>query len=164
VVNFQAYGSEAGVAVLKWLPFGGLYLTGGLTPKNIKLITDSQGPFLSSMRDKGRVSAVINDIPVYAVMVENLGERGAHRTAFMDYESVHASIGKRHAASVRTHEEYEAAHGRNSAAQPESDSVKTTTAEPDDMRLSPYVFIALGVSLAFVGQYLTSSFITRRRV
>ena len=33
-----AYGAEAGVAGLKWLPFGGLYLTGGLTPKNIDLL------------------------------------------------------------------------------------------------------------------------------
>lgn len=31
----SAYGSEAGVAGLKWLPFGGLYLAGGLTPKNL---------------------------------------------------------------------------------------------------------------------------------
>ena len=30
-----AYGAEAGVAGLKWLPFGGLYLAGGLTPKNL---------------------------------------------------------------------------------------------------------------------------------
>lgn len=80
-----AYGAEAGVACLKWLPYGGLYLTGGLTPKNIDLIKDPNGPFLHAMLDKGRVSGMLCSIPVFAVLVENLGERGAHRTAFQEY-------------------------------------------------------------------------------
>ena len=42
----QAYGAEAGVACLKWLPYGGLYLTGGLTPKNIDLIADPKVFFM----------------------------------------------------------------------------------------------------------------------
>ena len=37
-VFITAYGAEAGTAGLKWLPYGGLYLTGGLTPKNIDSI------------------------------------------------------------------------------------------------------------------------------
>jgi glucokinase len=48
----KAYGSEAGVAALKWLPYGGLYLTGGLTPKNIALIQDPEGPFMAALLDK----------------------------------------------------------------------------------------------------------------
>ena len=56
------------------------------------------------MLDKGRLSSAVNDVPVYAVMVENLGERGAHRTAFSDYEEVHASIGLRHSDSLRHHQ------------------------------------------------------------
>jgi len=52
----SAYGSEAGVAGLKWLPYGGLYLTGGLTPKNIGYITgtepDSDGLFMGALLDK----------------------------------------------------------------------------------------------------------------
>lgn len=90
----KAYGSEAGTACLKWLPYGGLYLTGGLTPKNIDLISDPNGPFLAALLDKGRVSDMLSNIPVYAVMVENLGERGAHRQAFIDYEVAHAPIGQ----------------------------------------------------------------------
>eukprot|EP01035_Chromulina_nebulosa_P020304 gene20304-26355_t len=77
-----AYGSEAGVAALKWLPFGGLYLTGGITPKNIDLLTDRDGPFLSAFLDKGRVSGMLYSIPIYAVMTEDLGVRGAHLVAF----------------------------------------------------------------------------------
>lgn len=65
------------MAGLKWLPYGGLYLTGGLTPKNIDQLKDPQGPFMRAFRDKGRVSGMLNSVPVYAVLVEDLGERGA---------------------------------------------------------------------------------------
>lgn len=81
-IFITAYGAEAGVAALKWLPYGGLYLTGGLTPKNIDLIKDPNGPFLTALQDKGRVSGMICSIPIFAVMVENLGERGAHYMSF----------------------------------------------------------------------------------
>jgi hypothetical protein len=137
LLNNQAYGSEAGVAALKWLPFGGLYLTGGLTPKNIKLISDTKGPFLASMRDKGRLSGAVNDIPVYAVMVENLGERGAHRTAFSDYEEVHESIGTKHSDSLRHHQIPE-------TASPCATSVNTFS-------MSPYILVALGLSAMVFG-------------
>lgn len=71
----RAYGAESGVAALKWMPYGGLYLTGGLTPKNMKWIT--QPMFMEALLDKGRVSGMLNSVPIYAVLVENLGERGA---------------------------------------------------------------------------------------
>jgi glucokinase len=63
------------VAGLKWLPYGGLYLTGGLTPKNIDLLRGEHGLFMTAFRDKGRVSGMLSPIPVYAVMVEDLGQR-----------------------------------------------------------------------------------------
>lgn len=77
-----AYGAEAGNAALKWLPFGGLYLTGGLTPKNMELLTAPQGVFMRALRDKGRLSGVLEGIPIFAVKTEDLGERGAHYLAF----------------------------------------------------------------------------------
>ncbi|GMH76566.1 hypothetical protein TrST_g10083 [Triparma strigata] len=77
-----AYGSEVGVAGLKWIPRGGLYVTGGLTPKNIKWIEGEQSEFMQAFRDKGRVSELLEEIPVYAVMVEDLGLRGSHRLAW----------------------------------------------------------------------------------
>lgn len=73
-----AYGSEAGVAGLKWMPFGGLFITGGLTPKNIDRIAGENSLFMEAFRDKGRVSPLLSKIPMYAVLVEDLGERGAH--------------------------------------------------------------------------------------
>ena len=76
-----AYGSEAGVAGLKWMPFGGLFITGGLTPKNIDRIAGKDSLFMAAFRDKGRVSPFLSKIPLYAVLVEDLGERGAQWVA-----------------------------------------------------------------------------------
>ena len=55
------------------MPFGGLFLTGGLTPKNIDRIKNPDGAFMTAYYDKGRVSPYLLDIPLYAVMVEDLG-------------------------------------------------------------------------------------------
>jgi len=81
-----AYGAEAGVAALKWLPFGGLYLTGGLTPKNIDLIMDPDGPFMTALFDKGRVKSLLYSVPIYAVLAEDVGKRGAHYKAYQEYK------------------------------------------------------------------------------
>jgi glucokinase len=80
------YGSEAGVACCKWIPRGGLYLTGGITSKNMAQISDPDGLFMKSMVDKGRLSGLVQSIPVYAVLVEDLGERGAYWQAFRLYQ------------------------------------------------------------------------------
>jgi glucokinase len=69
------------LAALKWLPYGGLYLAGGLTPRNLEAIKDPNGAFIRSFYNKGRVSSSLKDIPVYAVLVDDLGERGAHYIA-----------------------------------------------------------------------------------
>jgi len=77
-----AYGSEVGVAGLKWIPRGGLYITGGLTPKNISWIEGEQSMFMQAFNDKGRVSELLEEVPLYAVMAEDLGLRGSHILAF----------------------------------------------------------------------------------
>lgn len=76
------------------MPQGGLYITGGLTPKNIDLISKPDGPFLHAFKDKGRVSHVLDTIPVYAVMIDDVGQRGAHRVAYLDYYEITSSQSK----------------------------------------------------------------------
>jgi glucokinase len=71
----SAYGSEVGCAAIKWIPTGGLFVTGGLTPKNIKQIEGSDSEFMKAYYDKGRVSKILDNIPLFAVMVEDLGVR-----------------------------------------------------------------------------------------
>lgn len=38
-------------------------------------------PFMKGFYDKGRVSGLLKDVPVYAVLVEDIGLRGAHFVA-----------------------------------------------------------------------------------
>ena len=52
----QCYGSEAGVAALKWLPYGGLYISGGIAAKNPEWVTGET--FMAAYKDKGRMSTL----------------------------------------------------------------------------------------------------------
>ena len=78
----SAYGAEAGVAALKFVPLGGLYIAGGLTPKNLSLLQGEDSLFMQAFRDKGRLSPLLRRVPVYAVLAEDIGQRGAHLVAF----------------------------------------------------------------------------------
>ena len=71
----QCYGSEVGVAALKWLPYGGLYISGGIAAKNPHWIQSAA--FLDAYKDKGRMSNLVMNVPLYLVKVEDTGERGA---------------------------------------------------------------------------------------
>lgn len=80
-IMMGAYGSECGNCALKFLPTSGLYVTGGLTPKNISYIRSEDGQkettFEKAYWDKGRLKILLETIPFFAVMVEDLGLRGA---------------------------------------------------------------------------------------
>ena len=73
----SAYGAEVGNASLKFIPTGGMYVTGGLTPKNIKLIRGENSPFMKAYLDKGRLTKLLDTVPLFAVMTEDIGLRGA---------------------------------------------------------------------------------------
>lgn len=76
----SAYGSEAGVAGLTYMPFGGLYLTGGVTSKLRDFIVGKKGHennFMDAFLDKGRVTSMLMRVPVFLVRGEDMGERGA---------------------------------------------------------------------------------------
>jgi glucokinase len=72
-----------GSSAIKFIPTGGMYVTGGLTPKNIKFIEGQGSPFMKAYHDKGRVKPVLENVPIFAVMVEDLGVRGAHKCAVL---------------------------------------------------------------------------------
>uniref|UniRef100_A0A7S1HTF8 Glucokinase n=1 Tax=Eutreptiella gymnastica TaxID=73025 RepID=A0A7S1HTF8_9EUGL len=75
-IMVDVYGSECGTGALKWLPFGGLYIAGGLAPKNLKFFTDSP-TFMDAFLDKGRVSPALKQVPIKIVLAEDIGQRGA---------------------------------------------------------------------------------------
>ena len=70
-----AYGAEAGNLALKILPYGGLYIAGGIAAKNLPLLTD--GTFTAAFNDKGRVSDLLGNIPVYVILNPQVGLIGA---------------------------------------------------------------------------------------
>ena len=86
-ILMSAYGCEVGSAAIKFLPMGGLFVTGGLTPPNMKYIEGLNSAFMISYLNKGRVSTALEKIPLYAVKGEDLGVRGAHKAAKMEYEA-----------------------------------------------------------------------------
>jgi glucokinase len=60
------YGREAGNTALKHMAMGGVYLGGGIAPKNLSLL---QGPgFLDGFRDKGRMLELMARIPVQVIL------------------------------------------------------------------------------------------------
>jgi len=71
----SAYGAEAGNLALKLLPYGGLYVAGGIAAKNLALIT--AGGFMEAFTHKGRVSSLLEKVPVYIVLNPQVGLIGA---------------------------------------------------------------------------------------
>eukprot|EP00425_Heterocapsa_triquetra_P025125 CAMPEP_0195120552 /NCGR_PEP_ID=MMETSP0448-20130528/122091_1 /TAXON_ID=66468 /ORGANISM="Heterocapsa triquestra, Strain CCMP 448" /LENGTH=431 /DNA_ID=CAMNT_0040157979 /DNA_START=51 /DNA_END=1341 /DNA_ORIENTATION=+ len=77
----SAYGSEVGCVGLTYMPFGGLFVTGGVTHKLREFIKGKKGGpvnhFMEAFYDKGRVTPMLMKVPVFLVRGEDLGERGA---------------------------------------------------------------------------------------
>src|SRR5579883_402664 len=71
----EAYGAEAGNLALKLLPYGGLYVAGGIAPKILPLLQD--GRFLLNFSQKGRMRRLLEDIPVHVVIDPQVGLIGA---------------------------------------------------------------------------------------
>jgi len=63
----KMYGSEAGNLALKTLPFGGLYVAGGIAAKILPLL-EEQDKFLENMYQKGRLRPELEKVPVFVVL------------------------------------------------------------------------------------------------
>jgi len=71
----EAYGAEAGNLALKLLPYGGLYVAGGIAAKILPLL--ESGSFLLNFSQKGRMRGILSDIPVHIVLNPQVGLIGA---------------------------------------------------------------------------------------
>lgn len=60
-------GAEAGNMALKVLASGGVYLGGGIPPRLLAVL-ERKNQFLKSFRSKGRLSEVLNPIPVHIIL------------------------------------------------------------------------------------------------
>ncbi|RZU40990.1 glucokinase [Edaphobacter modestus] len=71
----SAYGAEAGNLALKVLATGGIYLGGGVAPKRLKTLQN--GFFMQAFLDKGRMSALLQSIPVRIILDDTCALLGA---------------------------------------------------------------------------------------
>jgi len=77
----SAYGAETGNLALKFLPYGGLYIAGGIAAKNLARMQSDT--FFSAYRQKGRVSPLLDSVPLYVILNPQVGLLGAGRCAAM---------------------------------------------------------------------------------
>ena len=71
----SAYGAEAGNIALKVLATGGMYLGGGIAPKILKTLQN--GFFIQAFLDKGRLSPLLQSIPVRVILDDTCALLGA---------------------------------------------------------------------------------------
>lgn len=70
-----AYGAESGNLALKLLAMGGIYLGGGIGPKILKSL--ASGAFMQAFLDKGRMSPLLEAIPVRLILDDTCALLGA---------------------------------------------------------------------------------------
>lgn len=71
----EAYGAEAGNMALRILPFGGVYVSGGIALKILPKLRD--GSFVKAFSDKAKLSKQLAKIPIYVVLNEDAPVLGA---------------------------------------------------------------------------------------
>ena len=71
-------GAEAGNLALKVLATGGVYLGGGLPPRILSLL--EKGGFMESFTAKGRMSRIMENIPVHVILNPRTALMGAAKT------------------------------------------------------------------------------------
>jgi glucokinase len=78
----SALGAQAGNMALTLEAYGGVYLAGGIAPK---ILTRLEEPsFLEALRGKGRVSSLLERVPVRVILDDEIGLKGAARVAARD--------------------------------------------------------------------------------
>ncbi|HUF30059.1 MAG TPA: glucokinase [Gemmatimonadaceae bacterium] len=74
-----AYGSQAGNLALTIMATGGVYVAGGIAPRIVPKLLD--GTFMTAFRSKGRLSNVMEKIPVNVIVNPHVGIIGAAAVA-----------------------------------------------------------------------------------
>jgi glucokinase len=97
LVFASAYGAEAGNIALKVLATGGMYLGGGIAPKSLKTL--QAGGFMQAFLDKGRLSPVLEAIPVRVILDETCALLGA--AAYAEARAAEITGRSERAASVK---------------------------------------------------------------
>lgn len=80
-IFISVYGAESGNAALRFMATGGLYLGGGIPPRIIERLKGAA--FMVAFTTKGRLSSLVQSIPVHLILNERTALLGAGRAAFM---------------------------------------------------------------------------------
>src|SRR5271170_725566 len=92
-----AYGAETGNIALKVLATGGMYLGGGIAPKILKKLKN--GAFMQAFLDKGRLSPLLESIPVRVILDDTCALLGA--AAYAEAQACEKSGHSARAASIQ---------------------------------------------------------------
>lgn len=71
----RIYGQQAGNLALTCMAGGGVYVAGGIAPKIVAKLSD--GTFVETFNDKGRMDKLTKAMPVHVVLNANVGLMGA---------------------------------------------------------------------------------------
>jgi hypothetical protein len=74
--RLRVYGAAAGNLCLKTLPFGGLYIAGGIAAKNMHILHKNE-QFIREFLWKGRMKVVLDRIPIYLIKHPQVGLLGS---------------------------------------------------------------------------------------
>jgi glucokinase len=86
----EIYGAEAGNMALRVLPFGGVYVAGGIALKILPKLKD--GTFVRAFSDKIQLSTQLAKIPIYIVLNEDAPVLGAAYEAWANAARSPAAI------------------------------------------------------------------------
>jgi glucokinase len=79
------YGAEAGNLALKLVATGGTFVGGGIAPK---ILSKLRGPaFMDAFQSKGRLSGLLQDIPVRVITNDKTALLGAGRVAALSIDA-----------------------------------------------------------------------------
>ena len=79
----SAYGAEAGNVALRMLATGGVFLGGGIAPKNLAAF-QRDGTFMTAFLNKGRMRPLLETVPVLVVLNDRAALWGAAHCAAFD--------------------------------------------------------------------------------
>ena len=92
-----AFGAEAGNVALKVLAMGGIYLGGGIAPKILKTLQN--GAFTQAFLDKGRLSPLLETMPVRVILDDTCALLGA--AAYAEARASEVTGHSERAASIK---------------------------------------------------------------
>lgn len=87
----EIYAAYVGNIALTTLPYGGIYITGGIARHILPFLQKPE--FLQTLKNKGRMSSLLDEIPIYYILNQNANLLGAGYYLQMTGEAI---------ASVRT--------------------------------------------------------------